>query len=836
MSHSIRACAWALFATCHFSLLGQTDRNLVGRPWPDAPFVSHVQAFHVGDPVRVVVAPEDVAAGTSVDVYLTEDQTAQEWSANNVLVDVRAAGPQGWVAGATLEENVMDLINLDGLPVAMGSRPGKAYDVVLDVNQDGVLNEGDVVDGLVDAGWFLLGNWGEVGPHSVATLEHSVSFWETMRIHHPSDWLGLEAVPLVVISHGWTHEYTYYDDLAHHMASYGYVVMSHRNEVGNGGAAATTTASQTALENIDAFFADVETMGGGVLAGHVDSHRIIHAGHSTGGECISRAHVRLSNGDYVSPHVNADDFVLLQSLAPVAFLEADEASPLDVPYHHIFPAADTDVTGNASDGYVQGMALYERASGPKYATFIHGSGHNDLHDNPGPSLASGPDLIGKEATHDVLKPLFLALSEWHAWGNAAGLDYFLRNRQEFRPLSVGDSVVLSGEMRGALPHITLLDDFQSAPELFASSQGHLVTHVGLVLNEVDMTDTDGSFEFTGENWGNGMCRARNDDTPRCATVAWEADGQWCLEFNAPQAWGDSDALRFRAASLTRHPLNAGDALLFDVALEDIAGETAVLSSSWWGGVTPPYPRSGGGAYTVCLPSGAYTLTVGGSTWPEEQLVTLPGVMTEVGFGSTSFVWEAQNECDTLQVLCYDTYGDGWDSGTFTLENAVGEVVLEGTLSDGYDPDLGAGWQNEFHTLSFPLSTVPLVHPNFNLSAVARACIHVGPSHGSAQGAMALDDVHVTSGNGDVAAVERPTTASSVRVFPNPASGEVHLVRVGAQSPFSATVHSARGQVVWASEEKRLEHRLDTHAWPAGMYVVVTQIGGTVHFEKLLIQH
>jgi hypothetical protein len=211
-------------------------------------------------------------------------------------------------------------------------------------------------------------------------------------------------------------------------------------------------------------------------------------------------------------------------------------------------------------------------------------------------------------------------------------------------------------------------------------------------------------------------------------------------------------------------------------------------------------------------------------------------MTEVGFGSTSFVWEAQNECDTLQVLCYDTYGDGWDSGTFTLENAVGEVVLEGTLSDGHDPDLGAGWQNEFHTLSFPLSTVPLVHPNFNLSAVARACIHVGPSHGSAQGAMALDDVHVTSGNGDVAAVERPTTASSVRVFPNPASGEVHLVRVGAQSPFSATVHSARGQVVWASEEKRLEHRLDTHAWPAGMYVVVTQIGGAVRFEKLLIQH
>ena len=786
--------------------------------------------------MAVLILPQDVLPGSTVHLYFTVDRTAEEWATTPVLEDVRGEGPQTWTTGTTLEENVVWIAGTEDLSSFSGSRPGGQYDVVVDVNQNGMLDAGDVIDGLGGSGIHLLGNWGTLGPHPVTSFEHSVSFWETMRVHCPSDWLGLEDVPLVVISHGWTHEYTYYDDLAHHMASYGYVVMSHRNEVGNGGAAATTTASQTALENIDAFFTDAETMGGGVLSGHVDSHRIIHAGHSTGGECISRAHVRLSNGDYVSPHVTADDFVLLQSLAPVAFLEADDASPLDVPYHHIFPAADTDVTGNASDGYVQGMALYERGSGPKYATFIHGSGHNDLHDNPGPSLASGPDLIGKEATHDVLKPLFLALAEWHAWGNAAGLDYFRRNRQEFRPLSVGDSVVLSGEMRGAIPQITLLDDFQSAPELSASSQGHLVSHAGLELNEVDMSDTDGNFEFTGENWGNGMCRARNNDTPRCATMAWESDGQWCLEFNVPEVWGESDELRLRAASLTRHPLNTGGDLHFEMALEDAAGETAVLSSSWWGVVSPPYPRSGGGAYAVCLPSGAYTLTVGGSTWPEEQLVTLPGVMTEVGFGSTSFVWEAQNECDTLQVLCYDTYGDGWDSGMFSLENADGEVLLEGTLNDGFDPDLGAGWQNEFHTLSFPLSLAPLVNPNFNLGAVSRACMQVGPSHGSAKGAMAIDDIHVTSENGEVSAAKLPTMPSGVHVFPNPASGEVNLVQNGAQVPFSATVHSAQGHLVWKSDGEQRKHQIVTRSWPSGVYVVVFQTAGTVHSEKLLVQH
>ena len=94
------------------------------------------------------------------------------------------------------------------------------------MDQDGMLGEGDFIDGYSDEpGFFMVGNMFNSGPYEVDTTEYSTSFWHTSRIYYPSNIQDLVAQPLVVISHGWTHEYWYYDYLGQHLASHGYVVM-----------------------------------------------------------------------------------------------------------------------------------------------------------------------------------------------------------------------------------------------------------------------------------------------------------------------------------------------------------------------------------------------------------------------------------------------------------------------------------------------------------------------------------------------------------------------------------------------------------------------------------
>ncbi len=210
-------------------------------------------------------------------------------------------------------------------------------------------------------------------------------------------------------------------------------------------------------------------------------------------------------------------------------------------------------------------------------------------------------------------------------------------------------------------------------------------------------------------------------------------------------------------------------------------------------------------------------------------------MTEVGVGSTSFLWDAEADCDTLQVLCYDTYGDGWDSGTFTLENAQGEVVLTGTLEGGYEPDLGAGWQNEFHSVTLPLGLVNLLNPQFDLNHLARACIQVGPSHGSPHGALALDDVQVTSPLGFPSQIQRPQARASIRMVPNPASDFVRLTMEGQSRLGAVTVRSLRGERLWSCVSAEAEVVVDTRAWPSGMYFVVVDHAGEPSTFKLVVQ-
>ncbi|MDG2426164.1 MAG: T9SS type A sorting domain-containing protein [Flavobacteriales bacterium] len=826
-------------------LMGQSHAELVGRPLDAAPHLLIAQAFHAIDPMHVGLRSGWGNPGTDVSMYITEHRSIEEWQQDPTLLDVRTMGAQTLtIQSGGLEANCLAVEGTAELMSNTEDRCGHGYDVVLDFDGNGALSEGDVLDGGETPGFYLLGNLNENGAHQVENQQHLPDFWHTQSVFYPADIGQMEPQPLVIISHGWTHEYTYYDYLAHHLASHGYVVMSHRNNVGNGGAVATETASQTALENIDVFFTDLAEIAGGALVGRVDTHRLIHMGHSTGGECIVRAYKRLVDGDYVSPQFTHDDIVLLNSFAPVSFLNRDQVSPLRANFHEFFCGADTDVSGEPLDAYVQGLAIFERAQGNRQVTYIHGAGHEDLHGIDGPSWASGPDLIGREATHTVVRPYTLALCELYGHNNRAVEEYFTSNRMEFQPLGIASGVTISGEFRPAWPEgleqggVEVLDDHQTNPEEDLSSAGTQVWSTGLEAHEVLMQDLDESFNWTGTNWANGMTRARYNDDPRCATLAWEGEAMHCIEIaEAHSDWSGFWHLAFRIAQLTRHPFNTDAAgLALAVELTDLNGSSWDFPLSSIGRILPPYPRGGIGHYTACLDSGTYTMVIGGSMWEVEQLVTVPGYLDLVGVGAHTFTLENGSPCEEIEVFCYDTWGDGWDSGTFEILDENGSVVLQGTLAAGSEPDLGVGWQNEFHTFQVPLAQIALEGAELDLSHIDQLCFLFGQPGDSPSGAVALDDVALVGVASSASSVQKPAQKQVFNLHPNPAHAWCFVHPPLTQEPWQGKVFDTTGRPVMSWSSAQGSKTLNVLDWQAGTYIVKVMQGSSVQTLTLIVLH
>jgi len=106
--------------------------------------------------------------------------------------------------------------------------------VVIDVNGDGLLSEGDYADGYRGAaGFYVVKDTVAPGPLLTTAINYSGGSWLGQRTWYPTNIGELGQLPLVVISHGNGHNYTWYDYLQQHLASYGYVVMSHENDTGS---------------------------------------------------------------------------------------------------------------------------------------------------------------------------------------------------------------------------------------------------------------------------------------------------------------------------------------------------------------------------------------------------------------------------------------------------------------------------------------------------------------------------------------------------------------------------------------------------------------------------
>jgi dienelactone hydrolase len=413
----------------------------------------------------------------------------------------------------------------------------------------------------------------------------------------------MDKLPLVVVTHGWAYNHTYYDYIGEHLASYGYIVMFHEADVQDGGPEGTLGAATTTLDNLEDLLANQDFLGDGVLDGHIDEHRIMLTGHSTGGEAVVRAVTQLRDGSFSSSSFGYDDIKIVSSMAPVSWHPRTVVDPGDIDYHMFVAGADDDVSGAPELSYTQCRSIYERAVGARQLTYIHGAGHGDLLGCCGELFidASAPDLIGRAETNRVARGYFLALAELYLRENPAAQEFFTRSFADFHPQGIAPNVVVTNEYRAARAGAVVLDDFESEPALDRSSSGGVVSFdVGNVA-EVLMQDNDGSLAWSGAQPSNGMTHARHaGDDPHAIVFDWSpgADSFYEQEVvGSNRDFSGYEFLSFRVAQGTRHPETVALAgpLSFTVTLRDEAGTSSSIGPAEHTSVAPPYARDGFGA-------------------------------------------------------------------------------------------------------------------------------------------------------------------------------------------------------------------------------------------------
>jgi hypothetical protein len=574
---------------------GTLQVDLAGHALAAYPGFRRVQNFNDDVAIEIAVDPARVPelAGQTCDAYVVEARSADAWAADVELVDVRPSGPHAFAIG----DAPVEIAAAGVLSSEAGAGLGVAYDVVLDCNESGTLDDGDAIDGGDDApGLWRTHDTTRPGPHEVVMFEDSGGQWLGQRTFHPADIDALGEVPLVVVTHGWSYDYTYYDYIGEHLASYGYVVMFHEADVGDGGSAGTNGAAETTLANTDWLLANLASTGGGVLDGHIDARRIMFTGHSTGGEAVVRAVTRLRDGSFSSPHFGHDDVRVVSSMAPVSWHARGAVDPGDIAYHMFLAGADDDVSGAPEAWYTQPLSIFERARGERQLTYIHGAGHGDLLSCCGELYldTSAPALIGREETNRVARGYFLALAELYLRDNEAGREFFTRAYADYHPSGIAANVVVTNEHRVAREGVVVLDDFEAEEEPDRSSSGGAVSFDVANASEVLLRDNDGSLAWTGSQPSNGMTRARHDgDAAHAVVFDWGAAAFYEQEVVDGDFSGQA-FLSFRAAQGTRHPetvMLAGP-LSFTVTLRDEAG---VESSIAVAGIPAPYARDGFGA-------------------------------------------------------------------------------------------------------------------------------------------------------------------------------------------------------------------------------------------------
>jgi len=595
--------------------------QLAGQTLPEFPWFEFVQAFNAGSPVSIAVDTNRLPelSGTNADLYVTAPNPA--WSAGAALVDVRGMPqPISLITGG-VAANTIAITGSAGLSASDGDRFGRGYDLVVDVNQNGVLDTDDLFDGAVALaarddvakaapGFTMLPNLTLNGPHAVAapinySIAETTSGFSSQRLFRPTDIASMTPRPIVVISHGGPELYTWYDYLGTYLASWGYVVISHQN---NTGPASITPAAYTTMQHTAGLINQQATIAGGVLNGHLDADTIIWIGQARGGEGIVRALDILFDGTPVPsvPAVipfTADDIKLLVTYAPLDFLGKGAvgtgSDPHQVPFFLLWGSADGDACGCPGNNISNSFNLFERAEGEHWSTYIHGADHGDFtccgfDDFQGPTGTS----IGAAATQAIVKVHILAAIKSVLEGDAAARELRWRRYESFRPLGVHPTTpVRSDESRLGAGTIAVIDDFQSHSATETSSSGGVVFATVSNLAEGVADDINNSFTtgLAGDSF-NGHTRVGSGSAQQAIVFDWS--GPASIEWEVIPALADftgAHALAFRAAQATRHPLGTATPSSFTVTLVDDDGIQSTLSiGAYRQGLGQPYQRTGFG--------------------------------------------------------------------------------------------------------------------------------------------------------------------------------------------------------------------------------------------------
>jgi hypothetical protein len=572
--------------------------QLAGNTLAEYPHFEFVRAFNAGAPIHVTVDPTrypHVVGGTG-DVYVVASKSRSDWIADGTLVDLTGGAETVAFAGGSIVGNVVQ-VDAGTLSAAAGTDIGVPYDVVIDLDQDGQFDGNDLIDGFdeVEAGLYVVHDLTLPGPLAVTEAIYTGGTFLGQDLYYPTNIAALGELPLIVVSHGNGHNYQWYDHIGMHMASYGYVVMSHQNNTVPG----IETASTTTLTNTDYILGNLGTIQGGVLQGHVDGNNITWIGHSRGGEGVARAYDRLIDGTYTAANFTAADIKLISSIAPTDFLGTASANPHAVDYHLWVGGADADVTGCANNDIAQSFHLHDRAEDKRMGISLHGVGHGDFHASTG-SVATGPCLVGKADTHTIMRGYLLPLVKHHIDGNIPSEDFMWRQYEDFHPIGapVGNPcVVVDLLYRVKEVDRLIVDDFQTNAATNLSSSGGAVGGTVTIAGENRLDDPDSNFTWDGDIF-NGFTHGRASDSTRGLVVEYgPPDADVDLSFSLVQAQqdlSDWDYLSFRACQTTRHPnttAELGD-LNFTVELADGSGNLGrIRVGAYGGGVEEPYQRT-----------------------------------------------------------------------------------------------------------------------------------------------------------------------------------------------------------------------------------------------------
>jgi hypothetical protein len=570
--------------------------ELAGRPLGEYPWFEYVRAFNQGDPVSFAVDPGLKAAlmGTTSDVYVVLAKDQAEWANDPSLFDVRGVASSHSFNGANVQGNTFTL-DPGFLSGTSGAEVGIGYDVVIDLDGDGQYDAGEPIDGLGDeAGFYVVRDVAGPGPYTVVETIYSFGSFRGQDTYYPANIASLGQVPLVVVSHGNGHNYQWYDHIGQHLASYGYVVMSHQNNTMPG----IETASTTTLENTDDFLGNLGSIDGGALVGHIDSSRITWIGHSRGGEGVVRAYTRLVGG-YSVQNYSAADVKLISSIAPVTFNTPASSNPGDVNYHLFVGSADNDVTGVSAQTHM--YSLMERAVGYRSSITLQGAGHGAFHNGSGGLVASGPCLLSRAETHQIMRGQLLPLVRHYIDGDIPSKDFLWRQWESFKPLGApplsDPCVVVTFDYRdGPAAGNYVIDDFDSNTSHYQSSSGFSVSFDVANYAEASKRDAAGGFGWSGTQPMNGMTRAISSDNHPGVVFDWDTPAYWEAEIDPLQSdFADYTYLSLRACQGTRHPNTTAalEDLTFLVSLRDVNGvESTISIGAYGGGIEEPYQRSG----------------------------------------------------------------------------------------------------------------------------------------------------------------------------------------------------------------------------------------------------